>query len=105
MTSDKLTALIAREKKNLEGYKKKRAEYDAKIKSSEAKLQQYEMMESSEKFNAVSAAVAQSGLSLDAVLAALQSGDLLALQEQMEAVQNEKEISQLEVEEGSEIEE
>lgn len=100
MTSDKLTALIARERKNLEGYKKKRAEYESKIKNSEAKLQQYEMMESSQKFDAVSAAVAQSGLSLDAVLAALQNGDLLALQEQMEAAQSEKGNSQLVVEEA-----
>lgn len=87
MTSEKLTQAIAKEEKQLAGYKKKRAEYDEKIKRSEAKLQQYQMMQRSEQFTAVSTAVAQNGLSIEDILTALQSGDLLALQEQMEAAQ------------------
>lgn len=87
MTSEKLTQAIEKERKLLAGYKKKRAEYDEKIKKSEGRLHQYEMMQRSEQFAAVSAVVAENGLSIEEVLAALQNGDLLALQERMEAAQ------------------
>lgn len=89
MTTEKLANAIEKEKKLLAGYRKKRVELDDKIKKSEAKLHQYEMMQNSEKFNAVAALVSQSGLSMEAVISALQNGDLLALQEQMEAAQQE----------------
>ena len=89
MTSEKLAKAIEKEQKLLAGYRKKRAEYDEKIKKSEGRLHQYEMMQRSEKFSAVAAVVAENGLSIEDVLAAIQNGDLLALQERMEAAQAE----------------
>ena len=87
MTSEKLNALIEKEKKNLVKFKAKKAEYDEKVKKTEAKLQQYEMLQNNDKFNALTNIVQQSGLSMEDVFAALQSGNLLDLQEQMEAAQ------------------
>ena len=87
MTNDKLAALIAREKKNLENYRAKSAEYADKAKKTEAKLARLEMMQDSKKFTALSDVVKQSGLSMEDVFMALQSGDLLSLQERMEAAQ------------------
>ncbi len=89
MTSEKLTALIEKERATLEKLKNRRAELDEKIKKSEAKLTEYEMMDNNKKFGAMASIVTQSGLSMDDVLAALQSGDLLSLQEQMEAQKQE----------------
>ena len=86
MTSDKLAAAIARERKNLESYEAKMAEYQEKIRRSKAKLHDYEVMQNSQKYGEVLDLVKESGISLEDMLAALQSGDLLALQERMEAV-------------------
>ena len=86
MTSEKLAAAIAREKKNLENYEAKMAELQEKAKRCRAKLHEYEVMQNSQKFGEVVNLVKENGISLEDMLAALQSGDLLALQERMEAV-------------------
>ena len=92
MKSDKLSELIKKEKENLQKLKSRRAGLDEKIKKSEAKLQEYEMMNNNQMFGAMSSIVKKSGLSMNDVLVALQSGDLVSLQEQMEAAQeNESE--------------
>lgn len=96
MTSEQLTALIAKEKKTLDGLKAKKVDLEDKIRKSEAKLQQYEMMADSQKFAALSDVVKKSGISVEDVLAALQNGDLLALQEQMEASRAAQEASVME---------
>lgn len=90
MTSDKLRILIEKEKNRLERLKTKRAELDESIKQSEAKLNEYEMMDNSQKFGAISDVVSRSGLSVEDLLAALQKGDLLSLQEQIEEKQTAK---------------
>lgn len=90
MKSEKLTLLIEKEKSNLKNLKQKREELDEKIKQSETKLAEYEMMDNSQKYDALSNLVTQSGLSVDDLLLALQRGDLLALQEQMEGAQSAK---------------
>lgn len=89
MTSEKLTELITKEKNSLKKLYEKRAEIDAKIKKGEAKLQEYEMMSNSQQFGTLTSAISKSGLSVDDLLAAIKSGDLLSLQEKMEAMQNE----------------
>lgn len=89
MKNEKLAMTIAKERKLLQSYEAKEAEYAEKIRKSKAKLQQLEMMEDSQKYNAMAAAVKASGVSMEDILAALQSGDLLALQERMEAAQVE----------------
>ena len=88
MTSEKLKALIEKEEKNLEKYRAKKAEYDEKIRKSEVKLNEYKMIENSEKLNALAITAQKKGLSLDDIFTALQKGDLLSLQEQIEASNN-----------------
>ena len=90
MKNEKLAAAIEKEKKNLAGYEAKITEYEEKARKSRAKLNQYEMMEKSEKFGALTEAVQTTGVSIEDILMALQTGDLLALQEQMEAAQAQK---------------
>lgn len=93
MTSEKLAAMIAREKKILETNMAKKAELDEKIRKSEAKLQEYEIMQNSQKYNDLASLARDKGFSLEDVLVALQSGDLLALQERMEAVHKAEEAA------------
>lgn len=88
MSTDRFAALIEKEKKNIERYEAKKAEYEEKIKVSKANLDRYEMMQNSEKFDALSAVVQKLGLSMEDVANALRTGDLLSLQERMEAEQS-----------------
>ena len=83
-----LSVMIEREETILKKYKAKRAEYDEKIKKSEAKLHEYRMMENSQMFNTISEAARNKGLSVDDIITALQTGDLISLQEQLEAAQS-----------------
>lgn len=87
MSGKNLDVLIDREEKNIERYREKRAEFDEKIKKAEARLNELKMMKNSNAFNALAGAVKDKGLSMEDVLLALQKGDFLALQEQMEAAQ------------------
>lgn len=89
MTSEKLQELIAKEKATLAKLYERKAEIESKIKKSESKLNDYEMMNNSQKFGMLSSVVSKNGLSVDDLLAALQSGDLLALQERMEEAQSQ----------------
>lgn len=91
MKSEKLASLIAKEIANIENLEAKKEEIEEKLKKSRTKLQEYRMMENSQKYGALSSAVSQKGLSLDDILSALQNGDLLSLQEQMEAAENKNE--------------
>lgn len=96
MTNEKLNAQIEKEKSNLDKLLKQREALDAKIKKSQTKLAEYEMLSNSQKFGALSAVVNKSGLSVDDLLAALASGDLITLQERMEAAQAEQEQAEQE---------
>ena len=94
MTSEKLNAQIEKEKANLDKLLKQKEALDAKIKKSQTKLAEYEMLANNQKYGALSSIASKSGLSVDDLLAALQSGDLLALQERMEAAQTASEQSE-----------
>lgn len=85
MTSDKLNILIEKERNNLKKLKVKKTDLEDKIKNSEGKLKQYEIMKNNDTFNILSGIVQQKGLTVEEVLSALQTGDLLSLQEQMES--------------------
>ena len=93
MGNNKLAGLIAKEQENIDKLKKKRADLDEKIRKSEAKLQEYEMMNNSRKFDMLQGVVKETGLSMDDIMSALQNGDFLALQEQMEAKAKEGEAT------------
>lgn len=80
-----LAEMLASEKKKLETMERKRKDLDAKIKITKAKIKQYEMMNSSAKFNTIATALDEQGLSMEEVMAAIATGDFMALQEKMEA--------------------
>lgn len=93
MNNSKLAGMIEKEQENLDKLKKKRADLDEKIRKSEAKLQEYEMMNNSRKFDMLQGVVKGTGLSMDDIMLALQNGDFLSLQEQMEAKEKEEEVT------------
>lgn len=85
MTSRDLSEKIKQESAKLKGLLEKRTEIDIKIKKSESNLEKYQLMQNNEKYEAIQKATEGSGVSIADILAALQSGDMLALQERIEA--------------------
>ena len=90
MSKNNLAELIGKEKETLVKLKEKREEIDAKIKKSEEKLRTLEMTQNSERFSSLSGVMKSSGLSVEDLMQAVLSGDLLSLQEKMEAAQQER---------------
>lgn len=85
LSIEKLDALIKREQQNLEKFTQKKAEYEKKIEQTEAKIDEYKVMQNAQRYKALSNAAAAGGINIEDVIAALQSGDLLSLQVRMEA--------------------
>lgn len=92
LTIEKLDALIKREQQNKDKLGQKKAEYeekireiDDKISQSDAKIDEYIVMQNAQRYNALSSAAAAGGVNIEDLIAALQTGDFLALQEQLEA--------------------
>lgn len=77
---------IEKEEKRLKGLKARRAELDKKIKKSEDDLERYRLMEQSDNYTALMEAAKGTGVSISDILSALQSGDLLGLQEHIESL-------------------
>lgn len=84
MANRDLNEKIKQESEKLKGLREKRAELDQKIKKSESVLERYHLMQNSEQYEAIQRATKNSGLSIDDILSALKSGDMLGLQERME---------------------
>ena len=82
-----LTEKIEQETIKLNDLLKKRADLDRKIKKTQSSLEKYQLIRNNEKYSAIEKATKDTGISVEDVLAALQSGDLLGLQERIEAVQ------------------
>lgn len=76
MESAKLVTLI-----------KKRNDLDKKIKKVEANLEKYKLIQNNNKYSAIEESAQVMGVSVEDVLAALKSGDMISLQERMEAAQ------------------
>lgn len=85
MANRDLNEKIMQESEKLKGLREKRAEIDQKIKKSESILERYQLMQNNEQYEAIQKATENSGLSIDDILSALNSGDMLGLQERMEA--------------------
>lgn len=85
MASNNLEDMIKREEGNLNRYKAKQAEYAAKVKATETKLTELNMMRDSQQLNQLADMMSKSGLTLAELMAAMQSGDMLTLQEKMDA--------------------
>lgn len=69
---------------------KKRNDLDKKIKKVEANLEKYKLIQNNNKYSAIEESAQVMGVSVEDVLAALKSGDMISLQERMEAAQEEK---------------
>ena len=85
MANRDLNEKIKQESEKLKGLREKRAELDQKIKKSESVLERFQLMQNNEQYEAIQKATENSGLSIDDILSALHSGDMLGLQERMEA--------------------
>lgn len=66
---------------------KKRNDLDKKIKKVEANLEKYKLIQNNNKYSAIEESAQVMGVSVEDVLAALKSGDMISLQERMEAAQ------------------
>lgn len=82
-----LAEKIEQETKKLNDLMERRTVLDRKIKKAQENLEKYRLIQNNQKFTALEEATVGKGVSVEDILNALQSGDLLALQERIEAVQ------------------
>ena len=80
-----LAEKIDQETAKLNDLIKKRTELDQKIKKTQETLAKYKLVKNNQKLIALEQATVGTGISVEDILDALQSGDFLALQERMEA--------------------
>jgi Xaa-Pro aminopeptidase len=80
-----LAEKIDQETAKLNDLIKKRTELDQKIKKTQETLEKYKLVKNNQKLIALEQATVGTGISVEDILDALQSGDFLALQERMEA--------------------
>lgn len=87
MSEKKLTMKekIEREQERLEVLLERRAELNQKIRRTELAISNYRLMENDQKMSAMSDLAESAGISVEDVIAALQEGDMLALQEKIDA--------------------
>ena len=82
-----LSEKIEMETAKLATLTKKRDDLDKKIKKVQANLEKYKLIQNSNTYSAIEESAQIMGVSIEDVLAALKSGDMLSLQERMEAAQ------------------
>lgn len=80
-----LAEKIDQETAKLNDLIKKRTELDQKIKKTQETLEKYKLVKNNQKLIALEQTTVGTGISVEDILDALQSGDFLALQERMEA--------------------
>lgn len=85
MATMSLSEKIKQESAKLDELMAKKADLDRKIKKSQERLEKYRLVQNNEKFSAIEKAMQGTGVSVEDMLAALQSGDLISLQERIEA--------------------
>lgn len=79
-----LAELIRMEKERLQGYEKKYAELEKKIKGCKKKIEEYSLMYDREKLLNLTNTLGGKGISVDEIIAAVASGDLTALQDKID---------------------
>lgn len=84
MKVERLNSLIQKEEENLRILTKKKASIEKKIETSNANLDRYKVLKNNECYKEILSAANQHGISLDTVIQALNSGDLLSLQKMLE---------------------
>lgn len=80
-----LAEKIYQEQTKLEELLKKRETLDRKIKKAQGNLERLQLIKNNARYSAIEQAAQGTGLSVEDILAALKSGDLLGLQERMDA--------------------
>lgn len=85
-----LTEKITQETERLKELLQKRAVLERKIKKTQETLERYQLIQNNEKYSAIEKATKDTGVSVEDILSALQTGDILGLQERMEAAQTGK---------------
>ena len=82
-----LAEKIKMESEKLATLTKKRNDLDKRIKKVESNLEKYKLIQNNNKYSAIEESAQVMGVSVEDVLAALKSGDMISLQERMEAAQ------------------
>ena len=80
-----IESYIQEENKKLAKLEGKKADIDRKIKQVKANIERYTLMKDSKQMNALSNALDGKGISIEDIMAAVANGDMLSLQEKMEA--------------------
>lgn len=90
---ERLKESFKKEQEKLSELKLKREKLDDRIKEKERLINKYQMMINQEKFSQVNDVISSNGLSLDELMSAIQSGNLLSLQAKIEKQsENKKEV-------------
>ena len=97
-----LDSMIAAEQAKLEKLEEKASEIGKKIKACKANIEKYTLMKNNQKFNDLSNALDGKGISIEDILSAVASGDLLSLQDKIENAENSEEVNNPIVGTGSE---
>lgn len=95
-----LAEKIIQETEKLNDLMEKRTTLDRKIKKVQENLEKYRLIQNNQKFAALEQATAETGVSVDDIIAALHTGDLITLQERMKAAQEKESAGQLMDEKG-----
>ena len=83
--SKTLDTLIAAEQAKIEKLEEKQSDIMKKIKASKSVIAKYTMMKNNQKFNSLSNALDNKGISIEDILSAIAAGDMLSLQEKIES--------------------
>lgn len=91
---------LEKEEKRLQALKSQKITIEEKIKKTEAEIEKYSNLINQKKFSEMSEVLTANGLTIDEILKAVRSGDMLSLQERMEeSVKNKEETVKTEKEE------
>lgn len=84
-----LDTLIATEQAKIVKLEERQADITKKIKASKSAIQKYTMMKNNHKFNSLSNALDNKGISIEDIMSAIAAGDFLSLQEKIESGEGE----------------
>lgn len=80
--------------KKLSAFKEKKMIIDEKIKKTENEIEKCNNIISQQKFSEVSQVLTAKGLTLDEIMEAVRSGDIISLQERLEESEKNKNLSE-----------
>lgn len=91
---------LEKEENRLQALKSQKITIEEKIKKTEAEIEKYSNLINQKKFSEMSEVLTANGLTIDEILKAVRSGDMLSLQERIEeSVKNKEETVKTEKEE------